>query len=630
MSLLGLAVGLLGLAHVFRDALVARLLPLARERLRRRFGDGTELAGARVDAGWTLTVTGLRVPLEGGVLVEVEEARIARVLAAVLPGGLARVRVLDAKGHVVWVGDEGPFSSFTVPVTYVSAGASAAHPVDGRVEVASAAWAHRREELGAPPAVIAEAGLVAGPGGVRLSAARVHLGDTVVEGEAGTDPGGGVAARATVRQLAVPVLDHLIALIDPAFESRWPAGVAVEGECERVPGGAVRVRARVSTAESALTADLEVAADRELTGRLTGKLAMVDALAMGLFPSGLRPLPSGEMMLDARFEGTTGAPVVAGTAFTPAAELAAGPVREFPVYRFADSTVTFRLEREKLAWKDLSTKGSSGTVTGSGSVDFGIWPARHETDVSWEGVRVEQIPTGPGGEHALTGLLRAAATGRAHVAGEGGDLDLLRADGEMMLEEPEYQFLRKAEPALAGYGLPAPSWKGTGPCRCRIVVADQRLEISDIAGRLDGLAFSGRMVIALDGAVSGRLTITLEPSYLKRSKTLAVGAVLGPVDVPVSITGTLTSPTVSVDVAEAIGGLLGRSRMGSAVAQAARQLFKTEEVVDAVLDLDDVFERILSGDDEADRLVDRLVASGMTEDELKEKLADYRRRRGKN
>ena len=50
------------------------------------------------------------------------------------------------------------------------------------------------------------------------------------------------------------------------------------------------------------------------------------------------------------------------------------------------------------------------------------------------------------------------------------------------------------------------------------------LDVTGIAGALQGLSFAGDVRARLDRAVSGRLTITLEPSYLAQGGALAMGA----------------------------------------------------------------------------------------------------------
>lgn len=619
-----------GLVHVFRNRLFAGLMPRLVAELRQRFGDAADVRAATLDEHWNLQLEGVRLPLPRGLLIEIESATVAGILRLSLPGGLAGLRVREARGLVCLVGDDLPFSALALPFVYRLDPGETHHAIQGQVEVREGTWAHRRDDRPGTPYLNIDLHLTAGLEGWTADHGRVLAGDAVIELEGHGPPTGAWNARARFMGMSAPLVEHLVALYDPGSEWTPPAEISITGLCEKVANGPLRFHAEASTPGSSVAVDAHRSVDGELSGKLTGKLGLAEVVAQGLFSGGPAPLPNGEVMLDAALGGTVGQPTLSGTAFVAALEIAAGPPTGHPIYRFFDVSAPFKLSRDTLEITGLAAGTVSGRLLATSTVEFGIWPIQHDSQVRWEGVRVEELPTGPSGEHALDALLRAVTTGRAHVVGQGGDLDLLIADGEVTLEEPDFLFLRRLEPTLAGYGLPLPPTLSTAPCQAKLAVSGGALDLTEIRGALQGLSFTGEVRARFDCALSGRLLLTLAPGFLAESPLRGAGAGLGPVDVPVTLGGTLAAPAVSVDVAKAVGGLLRGKGVTGVVGAIGNimQAARPEDPAPQGADMDRMLGAILEGGAEADRLMDRLIATGISPDEVRNLLADYHRRHG--
>ena len=625
-----------GLVHVFRNRLLAPILPRVIAELRRRFGDGADVRSATLDERWNLVLEGVRVPLPAGILVEVEHAVISGVLALSLPGGLANVRVREARGLVALVGDEHALAALALPFVYRLDAGETRHPLQGTLEVRDGTWAHRRDDRPSTPYLNADVHVTAGADYWMLDGGRIGAGDAQLELEAHGSAAREWSLRARFMGVGTGLLEHVLALVDPTLEVELPAGLQLTGLLERAAGGPVKLRAEAATAGSSVVADLQLGAERELSGKLTGKVALAEVARAphGHATTGLHPLPTGELMLDARVSGLLTDPSLSGTAFLAALELATGDPATSPVLRFFDVSMPFDLSTDRLAVRGLTANAVAGKLMATSAVQFGIWPVQHDSELRWEGVRLEQLPTGAGGAHALNALIRGASTGHARVYGQGGDLELLTAEGEIQIDEPDYLFLRRLEQTLSGYGLPVPPTHGTAPCRARLALSQGMLDVTGIAGSLQGLSFAGDVRARLDRAVSGRLTIRLEPSYLAKGGALAMGAGLGPLDVPLTISGSLPDPQITVDVAKAIGGFLRGKGMANMVGALGNMLSGPRPAVAPApappveSERDRLLGGILAGGPEADRLMDRLIATGVSPDEVRDMLADYRRRRG--
>ncbi|MBI3891291.1 MAG: hypothetical protein HY303_07145 [Candidatus Wallbacteria bacterium] len=388
----------------------------------------------------------------------------------------------------------------------------------------------------------------------------------------------------------------------------------------------------LTTPSSKLRLELRVGATAELTGsKLTGSLSFEDALALGIFATDFKPLPGGELALQTELAGPMTAPTLHGNAFAPQLELAMGPANAFPVYSGSDAAVCFELKPTRLEWRDFTVRAFGGKLAGCGFVELGVAGSGHGAELSWSQVRLEQLPTGASGARGLASLLRASASGAVHLRGTTGALDRLTGTGELLLSEPDYLLVRRATETLAGYGLPLPRSRGTGTCRCAVTLAGERIELSAIRGNLEGIGFDGELAFTWAGSVDGTIRVHLESSYLSRSTMLALMAMAGSVTIPILVRGSVSQPIVSADVAAALDRFVDSTPVGDALSRAQDELWNLLDGpgLRPGQDLDRVFERILSESPDAEDLLERLSASGMSAEQLRDLLADYRRRRGR-
>ena len=623
-----------GLVHVFRNRLLESFLPRLIAALRKRFGDAADVRAARLDERWQLVLEGVRIPLPHGFVLEIESALVAGILGLSLPGGFSGLRVLEARGSLSLVGDALPLAALMLPIVYRADPAKMARPVCGNIEIREGTWAHRRDDLGGTPYLSIDLHLTAGADGWGITHGRVLAGGAEVEVEAsGADS---ATVRARFAGVDAALADHLFALAEPAGEWTLPRDLAASGLFERTAAGPMHLHAEVHTARSSVVLDLRLADDGGLSGKVTGKLSIAEVLDHDLLPDGVRPLPNGELMFEAELDGSFAAPGCAGKAFIAALEIAAGSPTVVPTYRFFDVSAPFRLKGQELVLTGATANAASGKLTLSSTVEFGIWPVQHASEIAWDGVRIEQVPTAPG-QRALETLLCGAIAGHVRLVGQGGDLDLASAVGEVTLTDPDFRFLRKAESALSQFGLPAPSTHGVGPCTARLAVTGGALQLDEIRGRLAGLSFAGGIAVRFDATIAGRLDVTLEPEYLVQSRTFGAGAGLGPVTVPMDLAGTLSAPDIAIDFAGAIGGLLRGKSVSNVVGAIGNMLSAPAASTppttppsrpQADPETDAMLEHILAGGEDADRLMDRLISTGVTPDQVRTMLADYRRRRG--
>lgn len=589
-----MAAAAVGLVHVFRNRVLAGLLPRLVDALRRRFGPAADVQQATLDERWNLELEGVRLPLPRGVIVEVETARVTGLLTL-------GWRVTEARGTLTLVGDETPLAALALPFCFC-ADAEAPLPVHGRVEIREGTWAHRRDDLKGTPYVNADLEVSGGLAGFAIRGGRVHLGEGVLHVRAELPFASG---ELRAEPLPRSVVEHLVALADPTLELPLPADLALSGTLTREPGAAWKLNADATATATAVTLDATLSTEGELSGDLSGSTTLAQLKALGYVPEG-----AGEVRAVALVSGSLADPVLDGTATCPELEVRG--------QRVLDLKAPFRLHASELVVSGATARVLDGAVTASSTVEFGIWPVQHASEVSFERLLV-------------TGPLSAAVSGRARVVGQGGDPELVTAEGEVALEDPDYRFIRRAESALAGFGLPLPPTRGEGPARAQVAVSNGVLKLTQIAGGVPGVAFRGEASVRPDGRIGGRLTLRPEAAYLAQSRMLGAGAALPAVEVPVSLAGTVADPVVQVDIAGALGGILRGGGVAGVVG--AVGAFLQKETARAGLprrgpEMDALIARILEGGAEADQLMDRLIDSGITPDEVRELIADYRRRTG--
>jgi hypothetical protein len=615
-----------------RDALLARKLPAIERKLVDLFGPGTKLTHARLDRALGVEVAGA-IPIPGGLVLEVERARITGVIPVAAgraaPDSLA-VESLD--GTIRIPRERG--DSLRTPVTYRRSPTARPIPIDGTLTAHGAAWTHAR---GAGPPFDLDATIEIALDRWRI-AGRATSGSASLAGEVG----GPIAAGATLKvsahldRIPAELAAHLLALapLDPPVLVEGAAGPGLRLPAAAIASGDVKLEAGALSVASVIespSSRVEVALERRANGEIAtshvrGRLSFADAFAAGLVSGDVRPVGDGAAELDARIEGSTRL-ALAGRATSASLVLALGPRDRFPAWLLRDVAVRFRIDGEKLAWHELQATLFSGSVEGSGTVELAA--RRHATKLAWRGVAVHEVETAPGAR-GLEPALAGALAGALDVRGSGSDLASIAGEGELAIHDVEYRFLREAKEPLARFGLPEPRTKGEGPCRARIAIGEARATLDAIDGRVGGLHMKGALATTFSGELSGRVEARLQADYLAQSLLLALPvAFTGEVVIPIQAEGRLGAAVWRADIGAAIGGLLKKSKVATAVRGGMDALFRALEGPRAGpgADLDPLLDAILAGGPEGDRLLDRLIDTGISPREVEAMLSEYKKRR---
>jgi hypothetical protein len=639
----GIALGLL-LAHGLRNQALALWLPRIRERLRAVFGPDASIGAARLDAGYRLHLDDVRLPMGSMVRLEATTVTVRGATAAALRG--AEALTVESILGVLVIGHE---TCVRGPVHYKAGAVRPGFFLDGTLEARGASWTHPRlAAIGAPPGFVLDGAIEVSPTDWKLSRARVVSapGGTLegeLSGKIGPDaPALRFAGR--VENLEASLVAHLASLLGTDLllavaraehaalpGLRIPKDLRVSGELGIEPDGAKRFQGTFASATSSVAVLARSGPDQSLaSSTVAGTLSFEDADTCRLFASQMRPRRTGAMALDARLEGTWTRPVLDGIARSPAVEIGWEPQEDFPVLPFRDAVARVRLDRDRLVWSELAAKGFSGELSGEGSLDFRETPVRHESRLACRGLSLAEIPTRADGGRALDGVLHASASGEVRLTGRGGDMAALAGDGSLVLDAPEYLFLREAGATLETYGLPPPPVSGRGPLRAGLVFTEGRIELVDLAGRVEGISFAGKVSTTWEGRLAGRLLVQLERSYLTRSLLLALpAAVTGDAALPIEISGRLGYPIYTADLVGAVGSMLRKNPIRSVVSGVMDGLWSVlePEKVRQGSDMDRLFDRILAGAPGAEEDLDRLIDTGISPEEVERLLADYRRRK---
>ncbi|MBI4865127.1 MAG: hypothetical protein HY815_33440 [Candidatus Riflebacteria bacterium] len=642
-----LGLGLLGIVvlHVYRNEILARLRPSLVRWARSRWAGDLEVVSIQLGRDLSVVVRGVRFSLAGGQALEIREARVGGVLAALGAWDRWSLDLLFLDGSVC--GATGS-TSFVVPISFTGERSGApARLIRGRIEVRQGFVGHPAVGRDKPPTFDLMGTLQIGPGGFRLCDCSALWGDVTVSGEASgpVSPGReGIRAMARADRLDPAMLEHLLGLAAPGLEvraarageprsARWelPLDLTAGGTVERTPEGTWRLEARLVTASSELLlAGVRDAAGRLDGSRLTGRLSFADAAASGVLATAMRPLDPGVMSLDTRIEGQVDSPVLSGSAFAASLQVGVPGSTDRPCYPFGETTVRFQVGRHHLEWRDLTSEAFDGTLTGHGTIDLTADPAVHESHVTFDGTRLEQVPTRADGTRDLARLLRGRAFGTVHLTGRGPDLALIDGQGSCRLDQAECLFLRQLEAKLADYGLPGLPVGCTAPGKCRLLFADGWVRFLEVELTLDGARIVGDAGLSWTGDVDGQLEVALAREYLARSSLLAVPAALArSVTIPVTLSGTVGRVRAEADLVTTLGRALGETKLGSAVRGVLEKLLRpdTADPSGTDMELDRILERILAGGPDAQRLMDELIDSGYTEEQLREMLGDLRRRK---
>ncbi len=448
------------------------------------------------------------------------------------------------------------------------------------------------------------------------------IGDTTLEGS---------IALADV--LAAGVLPDAIRARVEALGEATASGEIVVGANASVTGAF-----EIATSTSTLAVTPSVAAGGALAGtKLRGTLSFVDAVAVGIFPGAVRPRRIGVMEIDATVDGTFADAALAGRVTSPDLRLRLGDDAALPTIFFRDVATRLSVDARGLRWSDLSAKVLGGTLASSGSVGFDDDVGLDST-ISCADVRLEAIPSNVDGTTPLADQLRGGLHADIRVTYAAGALPAFLARGPLRITGPELLFMTSAGEKLARYGLPAPDTRGAGPIEAELDVREKVARVTGIAARLEGIDVDGDVTVGFDGALAGELRAHLLQGYLRRSLLLVLPAALADrVTVPITISGTVREPSVTADFVHTLDDFLQKNAIGSAVTGVMDEIWSTlggprarrssqPPPLAAADPLDAIFDRILAGDVDADRLIDQLVDAGLDADQIEERLARRRKR----
>lgn len=426
---------------------------------------------------------------------------------------------------------------------------------------------------------------------------------------------------------------------DPELAS-WPGnlpeGARLGGKLERDTMGEVQGTLRALTDTSSLFLELRVSGGGELTGStLNGRLSVVDALTLGLAASGLRLQPLGEVSLEGRLEGNVRQPALAGQLYAPRLELAAQKALGIPALPVTEVTTRFRADRQRFWWEDLKLALLSGNVKLTGALEYGAQPWTLNLRVELSGLEVSEIPDPAGGRPPLAAELGGKLGGEVKLRAKGGRDGGLVGEGTAQLHEADYRFLRRGSATLTSYGLKSPPFTGTTPLKAQLSIADRRLDVTNITGNIRSVACSGGVTLAADGGLSGQMMLDVDRAFLMQSPALAIplAVMTAPaVQFPVTVGGTLSAPSFQTDISSVLSKFLHSATGTTAVRGVLDTLWNTMSEAPQMgsqSELDFLFGRILEGGPDSEELMEQLIDTGMSADEIRQQLEEYRRRNRK-
>jgi len=205
-----------------------------------------------------------------------------------------------------------------------------------------------------------------------------------------------------------------------------------------------------------------------------------------------------------------------------------------------------------VAFHDVRAAIGSGFMLGAGVLlPSPRGPALRASFVS-DNIRIgraELFPEGP----PIDGRAFAHAGVR-----HGGDGTV--AEVRLRLEGPTYTFLPKATARLERLGLPSVPIAGDRPLEAHAKLEGDVLRVRDLRASVAGLSAHGSGEASEGGKVlAADVRVTATAAWLSRSALLRVpGAVLGTVELPVRVRGSLARPETESDLARALWTSLTR------------------------------------------------------------------------
>ncbi len=540
---IGATIAVLALAaggvHLARTALVRRLHGARIEsEVRALFGEQAKVTHVEIDSSWRLVLAAESLRIPGGLTLD---ARVARLRGMTRPDTI----VLESlEGTLRWRGLE-------ANVTF-AAHAKTTAPVDGTLIAKGATW-----RPGAPPFDF-EGTLRVARNDYTLVADRIVCDGATGSGTLqGTD--GPPRTKLRFEGVGAALLTHLVALVGE-HPLTIPAASKTQGDLEIDPDFTRRLDATLATATSRIAAAVRISSADQLDGsKVTGTLSFADANEARIFTARIKPEPAGDAALDLVARGPTNAWVLAGS--TRAARESVVIPAHVPgpplVLAATDAVCSIEVEQKGVRWSGFEGSFLGGRLRGSGALDA----KGHTSDLSAEGVRIEDLPVG-----VAEPLLRGLASGNFSVRGQGDESSKLEGEGELELAEPEYVFLREASGHLQTFGLPAIPVRGASPLRTKVQLTGGRVLFRSLDGRVDGMRFGGDIELTWKGGLAGRIDAHLEERYLKKSLILAVPAMFtGQVTVPLRISGVVGTPIYEADLVGTIGKLVAQNSVTGAI-----------------------------------------------------------------
>lgn len=224
-----------------------------------------------------------------------------------------------------------------------------------------------------------------------------------------------------------------------------------------------------------------------------------------------------------------------------------------------------------VAFQDLRIGIGRGFLRGAGALLMGAnGPTARASFVS-ENIRIGRAELFPEG---------APLDGRAfaHAEVRHGELGT-HAEVHLRVEGPTYGFLPKATARLERFGLPRVPEAGDSALEAHALLAPGLVRITDLRASVPGLRAHGCGEARHDGqALRADVRVTASRAWLSRSVMLTLpGAVLGSVEVPVAVTGSIARPETRSELAKAIfqsltRGLFSRASRSSVLALGPRSI----------------------------------------------------------
>ncbi len=366
----------------------------------------------------------------------------------------------------------------------------------------------------------------------------------------------------TVRDASPRVLARLVAL-DPGA-----APLLLEGEGPAPPGvlvlpAGLRVDLDARPAHDALHARITLAGEGS---RVVVVLDARDGAHQASRVSGTLTTTHARVLLDltTRLPGlsVTGSPLdlelaVLGASTPGAAVALVGKVRTEGLtatlagraLSVGAGAVSLHVAPTWLAFEELELRVGQGCLRGAGVALLDGATPRARCHFACADTRVGRRELFPEG---------APIDGRAfaHAAlrlGRGG-VHTLRAEVHLRLERPTYTFLPRATAGLARLRLPRIPTQGDTALEAHAVLESGRVEVRAFRASVPGLRASGHgEADASDGRVAGELALVVDRAWLSQSPLYALpGALLGWIDLPIRLRGSLERPEARSALGQAI------------------------------------------------------------------------------